>query len=102
MTVTMAEAGADIVAILSPWDKSESELEQAVQDLGHEFKVFKCNVADSVALRACFRAIWDAGITPDILFNCSILNRRGPIGEMTDEDIDLVSKVSLMSTYAPR
>ena len=99
MCLVMAESGADIVSIHLAGDPLQAELEQAIQSVGRKCTGFECDVSDSAALRATFRAIWDAGIIPDILLNCAGLNRRGPIEEMTDEKIDLVFAVNLKGSY---
>lgn len=91
MTLAMVEAGADIAAVLAPWDPPVSELAGAVQSLGRKLEVFRCNVGNSAALRGCFQTMWTSGIVPDILLNCSILTRRGPVETMTDDEIDAVS-----------
>ncbi|KIW96789.1 uncharacterized protein Z519_02180 [Cladophialophora bantiana CBS 173.52] len=99
MTLAIAEAGADVVAILSSWDPPAGQLEESIHKSGREFSVFHSEVSDSADLRRCFHDIWGAGVEPDILLNCSIMNRRGPIENMKDEDIDLVLSVNLKAAY---
>lgn len=91
MCVAMAECGADIVSIHLANDPLQAQLEKAVQAVGQAVKGFPCDVGDSAKLRETFKDIWTAGVVPDILLNCAGLNRRGPIEQMTDEKIDLVS-----------
>ena len=90
MCVAMAESGADIVSIHLPDDPDQKNLEKAVGALGRKCTGFECDVGNSAELRATFKAIWEAGIVPDVLLNCAGLNRRGAIEDMTDEKIDLV------------
>lgn len=87
----MAESGADIVSIYPPNDPGQPKLEEAIRGVGRKIVGFECDVSNSQNLRNTFKHIWDAGVVPDVLFNCAGLNRRGSIEEMTDEKIDLVS-----------
>lgn len=92
MSRAMAEAGADIVAIVSPWDPAERELEELIRATGRSLRVWSADVGNITALRTCFGDIWKDSIVPDILLNFSTINRRGTVEEMTDESIDLVSE----------
>lgn len=91
MCIAMAESGANIVSIHLPNDPAQSKLEEAVTAIGRKVTGFPADVGDSTELRKTFHDIWEAGIVPDILLNCAGLNRRGPIEQMTDDKIDLVS-----------
>jgi 2-dehydro-3-deoxy-D-gluconate 5-dehydrogenase len=91
MSVSLAEAGADIVSINLPDDSELETLESEVTRCGRKFSSYACDVSSSDALRATFASIWKDGVTPGILLNCAGLNRRGKIEDMTDEKIDLVS-----------
>lgn len=87
----MAESGADIVSIHLPQDPGQGALEEEVRKIGRKVTGFACDVGDSKQLRETFDRIWKSGIVPDVLLNCAGLNRRGPIEDMTDDKIDLVS-----------
>ena len=95
MCWSLAEAGADIVALLVPGDPAAPALSQLVKEAGRQFRSFDCDVSDTKSVRAVFASMWEAGIVPDILLNCAGLNRRHPIEKMIDADIDLVSTFSL-------
>lgn len=90
MSLTLAEAGASIVAILSSWDPPDVELKNCAERAGYALQIWKADVGNTPALRACFHQIWEAGVVPDILLNFSTINRRGSAELMTDEHIDLV------------
>jgi 2-deoxy-D-gluconate 3-dehydrogenase len=96
--LTLAEAGANIVSIQLPGDPELGALEKEVRSFGQEFQHFDCNIGDSVALRKCFTEIWTAGVAPDILLNCAGTNRHGPLENLTDEDINVVS-IFIVSNY---
>ncbi|KAL2832637.1 hypothetical protein BJY01DRAFT_225880 [Aspergillus pseudoustus] len=99
MSHAMAEAGADIVAIISPWDPVETDLEASIRATGRSLRVWRADVGNIPALRACFGEIWKDSIVPDILLNFSTINRRGTVEEMSDESIDLVFSVNLKGAY---
>ncbi|OJJ50377.1 hypothetical protein ASPZODRAFT_110720 [Penicilliopsis zonata CBS 506.65] len=96
---TLAEAGVDIVSIQLEGDPNGAPLRAAVEALGRSFHAFECDVADSKALRETFFRIWAEGIVPDILLNCAGINRRGPVVDLTDEDIDAVLAINLKASY---
>ena len=99
MCRSLAEAGADIVSLQLPADKAAPALSKMVTETGRTFTSFECDVSDTKSVRAVFAKMWESNIVPDILLNCAGLNRRHPILEMTDADIDLVSvfRCGLMS-----
>ncbi|KAL2834397.1 hypothetical protein BDW59DRAFT_168669 [Aspergillus cavernicola] len=99
MSLTMAEAGANIIALISPWDPDDADLKSSIHAVGREIRIWKADVGDTPSLRACFKEIWKAVVTPDILLNFSTINRRGPVEEMMDEDIDVIFAVNLKGAY---
>ncbi|KAF9885392.1 hypothetical protein FE257_013010 [Aspergillus nanangensis] len=99
MSRAMAEAGADIVAIISPWDPPEEELEELIRLTGRSLRVYRADVGNIPALRACFSNIWKESVEPDILLNFSTINQRGTVEEMTDDSIDLIFAVNLKGAY---
>lgn len=86
----LAEAGADIVSIQIPNDPNAENLSESLAGLGRKLWTFECNPMDSSSIRSTFKNIWDTGITPSILLNCAGVNRRRPVTEITDEDLELV------------
>ena len=88
--IAMAESGADVVSIHLPGDPGQKVLETEVYKTGRKIEGFECDVGNSLQIRATFEQIWNRGLVPDILLNCAGLNRRGPIEETTDENLDLV------------
>lgn len=91
LCVSLAEAGADIVSIQLPNDPAGASLEKSVRELGRSFMRFECDVSNSRLLRETFSDIWAAEVVPDILLNAAGINRRGPMEDFTDEDLDKVS-----------
>lgn len=90
LSKSLGEAGADIISIQLPNDPNAPFLLDHLTKIGRTFRAFECDLADTSAIRAVFQAIWDAGIKPSVLLNCAGINRRRPVIEMTDDDLDLV------------
>ena len=76
-------------------DDGITDLKKEVERSGARFQSEVCDLADSQALRRTFQRLWDMGIEPDILLNCAGLNRRAPITQMTDDQVDLVSRYTI-------
>jgi 2-deoxy-D-gluconate 3-dehydrogenase len=96
LCVTLAEASCDIVSIQLPFDPAGPSLEHEIESLGRSFRAFECDIGDSLDVRRCFSRIWDAQIEPDILLNAAGINKRGKVTELTDVDIDSVSRVPVV------
>lgn len=99
MCLAMAESGANMVSIHLPGDPDQDKMTEAIEAVGGKVTAFASDVGDSPKLREAFQAMWDAGVVPDVLLNCAGLNRRGPIEEMTDDKIDLVSSTFYLTTH---
>ncbi|KAL4960337.1 uncharacterized protein BDV14DRAFT_193016 [Aspergillus stella-maris] len=91
--ICTAEAGADIVSIQLQNNPNAVFLSKHLTEIGRNFTTFECDLADTAAIYATFEAIWKAGIKPSVLLNCAGVNRRKPVVEMTDEDLDLATYV---------
>ncbi|KAJ9487358.1 hypothetical protein VN97_g5978 [Penicillium thymicola] len=90
MCKSLGEAGADIVSIQLPDDPNAASLSRHLAEIGRNLQAFECDLMDTSAIRATFQAIWNAGVNPSVLLNCAGVNRRRPVIETTDEDLDLV------------
>ncbi|KAL4893055.1 hypothetical protein BDV59DRAFT_207899 [Aspergillus ambiguus] len=99
MTLSLAKAGADIVAITLQNDPRLDILREGVKGAGQKMQVFETDVADTNSLRRTFKQIWESGITPDILLNCAGINRRGNAEDLTDEEIDAVFSTNLKGSF---
>ncbi|KAJ5099087.1 hypothetical protein N7532_006088 [Penicillium argentinense] len=96
---SLAMAGADIVSIQIPNDVHAESLSKSISELDRKFWSFECNLTDPTSIRSTFQAIWQAGIMPSVLLNCAGVNRRCPITEVTDDDLDLIISINLKATY---
>ncbi|KAF4761602.1 hypothetical protein HAV15_007017 [Penicillium sp. str.  len=96
---SLAIAGADIISIQISNDVHSESLSRSISEIGQKLWTFECNLTDPSSIRSTFQSIWLAGIRPSILLNCAGVNRRGPITEVTDDDLDLILSVNLKATY---
>jgi 2-deoxy-D-gluconate 3-dehydrogenase len=110
LATALAEAGCTtIVSIQLPDDPNTATLQTAIADISAaaakneggavQLRIYECDVSDSAALRAVFAKMWADGVVPDILLNCAGVNRRKPVIEVTDDDIDFVSTDLLFSSH---
>lgn len=102
---SLAEAGADIISIQIPNDPNTGSLSKCLTELGRKLWTFECNLTEPSSIRSTFREIWNAGISPSVLLNCAGVNRRRPLTEVTDEDLELVwseSVICFSSLFEPR
>jgi NAD(P)-dependent dehydrogenase (short-subunit alcohol dehydrogenase family) len=96
--------------VMCHFDPAGPSLEHEIESLGRPFRAFECDIGDSCEVRKCFSRIWDAQIEPDILLNAAGINKRGKVTELTDADIDSVSRVPVVGdsldeyfcSHAPR
>ncbi|KAJ6114114.1 gluconate 5-dehydrogenase [Penicillium capsulatum] len=96
---SLAEAGADIISIQIPNDPNAGSLSKCLTELGRKLWTFECNLTEPSSVRSTFRNIWNAGISPSVLLNCAGVNRRRPLTEVTDEDLELILSINLKATY---
>lgn len=91
MTLSLAKSGAEIVAITLPNDPHPDTFRDRIKNAGQKLSVFEADVADTTSLRLTFKQMWETVIMPDILLNCTGINRGGNAEDLTDDDIDAVS-----------
>ena len=90
LALALAKAGASIISIELPNDPNSKALAASIAEIGGSLRAFPCNLANKEALRACFKAIWDAGVVPDILVNAHGIQRRNTCEDATDDDLEQV------------
>ncbi|KAF9893751.1 hypothetical protein FE257_009921 [Aspergillus nanangensis] len=99
MTIALAKAGADIVAITLNDDPRLGALKEGVEATGQKLELFETDVSDTQSLRATFKQIWDSNVIPDILLNCAGINRRGNAEDLSDDEIDAVFSTNLKGSF---
>lgn len=95
---SLAEAGADIIAVSASIDPAQSSVGDAVTAHGRAFEAFACDFADPAAVAALGARLRDRPV--DILVNNAGMIRRAPAAEHPLEWWDEVIQVDLSSQFA--
>jgi len=98
IAVSLAEAGADIVAVSATIDPLHSEVGDAVTAYGRGFEALACDFADRAAVDALGAQL--ASREVDILVNNAGVIRRAPAAEHPRGWWDEVIQVDLSSQFA--
>lgn len=99
MAIGLAEAGADIIGVSATLESSGSEVEQAVQSLGRNFKAYQCDFSDRTALYAFIEAVKADNPSIDILVNNAGTILRKPAVDHPDEYWDKVVEVNQSAQF---
>lgn len=95
---SLAEAGADIIAVSASIDPTRSPVGDAVAAHGRSFEAFACDFADPASVAALGAEL--GGRPVDILVNNAGTIRRAPAAEHPREWWDEVIQVDLSSQFA--
>ncbi|MDQ0726648.1 SDR family oxidoreductase [Microbacterium sp. W4I20] len=95
---SLADAGADIIAVSASIDPERSAVGDAVAARGRAFEAFACDFADPDAVAALGARLGDRPV--DILVNNAGTIRRAPAAEHPSEWWDEVIQVDLSSQFA--
>jgi NAD(P)-dependent dehydrogenase (short-subunit alcohol dehydrogenase family) len=98
MAVALGRAGARIVLVA----RREKPLAGTVADLsGHgvEAGAVRVDLADRAALTAAIGTIMSRYGEPDVLVNAAAINRRPPLGELTEDDWDATLAANLTAPF---
>ena len=95
---SLADAGADIIAVSASIDPERSAVGDAVIARGRAFEAFPCDFADPDAVSALGARLGDRPV--DILVNNAGTIRRAPAAEHPSEWWDEVIQVDLSSQFA--
>lgn len=99
MAIALAEAGADVIGVSATLETSGSEVEQAIQSLGRQFRGYTCDFSDRAALYAFIAQVKSDFPAIDILVNNAGIILRKPAAEFTDEYWDQVIEVNLNAQF---
>ena len=99
MAKRLAEAGADIIGVSASLERSGSEIEKAITDLGRQFTAYQCDFADRSAVKDFTQTLLAESGTPDILINNAGTIMRQPAAEHCDEYWDKVIEVNLNAQF---
>jgi 2-deoxy-D-gluconate 3-dehydrogenase len=99
MSVALADAGADIVAVSNTLEASGSEVENKVTALGRKFRGYACDFRDRAALYGFIEKLRTDVPRIDILVNNAGTILRKPAAEHSDEYWDAVVRVNLDAQF---
>lgn len=99
MAIALAEAGADIIGVSATLETSGSEVEQAIQSLGRQFRGYACDFRDRAALYAFIAQVKSDFPVIDILVNNAGIILRKSAAEFPDEYWDQVIEVNLNAQF---
>ena len=98
MAVALGRAGARIVLIA----RDPGRLDDTVAELrGHgvEAGAIPADLGDRAPVTAAIEEILSAYGEPDVLVNAAAVNRRPPLGELTDDDWDVTMAANLTAPF---
>jgi len=99
MAKGLAEAGADIIGVSASLERSGSEIEKTITDLGRQFTAYQCDFADRTAVKDFTKTLLAESGTPDILINNAGTIMRQPAAEHCDEYWDRVIEINLNAQF---
>ena len=99
IAIGLAEAGADIVGVSASLEKSGSDVEKDVQQLGKKFHAYQCDFRNRDDLYSFINQIKSEISKIDILVNNAGTIRRAPAAVHSDEYWDDVIEVNQSSQF---
>lgn len=94
----LAEAGAKVVLLARRADELEAT-RRAIEGNGSQAAAWVADLADRDALREAARRTASFFGAPDILVNAAGINRRGAMGDLTDDDWDATLAINLDAPF---
>jgi gluconate 5-dehydrogenase len=98
MAVALGRAGARIILVA----RRPEPMAEVVEELdrhGAEGHAISADLADRAAVTAAIEQIRDAYGDPDVLVNSAGVNRRPPMGELTEDDWDVTMSANLTAPF---
>ena len=99
MAIALAEAGADIIGVSASLEKTGSEVEKAINELGRKFTAYTCDFSDRKALYKFIKSVKSNHSIIDILVNNAGTILRKPAAEHPDEMWDKVVEVNQTAQF---
>lgn len=99
MAIALAEAGADIIGVSATLEKTGSEIEKKVTNLGRKFAAYTCDFGDRKALYYFIEKVTTDYPTIDILVNNAGTIKRDPAANHTDAFWDHVIEVNQTAPF---
>lgn len=99
MAEALASAGADIIGVSASLESKGSEIEQAVQKAGRNFRGYQCNFMQRDSLYDFVAQLGKNNDFPDILVNNAGTIKREPAAQHPDDWWDEVMEVNLTAQF---
>ena len=99
MAVALAEAGADIIGVSASLEKTGSQIEDDILDLGRQFTAYQADFSDRKAVYQFISEVKKSGVSVDILVNNAGTILRAPAAEHPDDYWDKVIEVNLNAQF---
>lgn len=99
MAIALAEAGANIIGVSATLEKTGSEVEKAVIDIGRKFTGYTCDFSNRLSLYAFIKEVKEDFPTIDILVNNAGTIKRAPAVEHSDDIWDHVVEVNQTAPF---
>ncbi len=99
MAIALAEAGVDIIGVSASLEKTKSEVEIAVTELGRKFTAYTCDFGNRRALYAFIKRVKEDFSVIDILVNNAGTIKRASVTEHSDELWDYVIEVNQTAQF---
>lgn len=95
IALSLARAGADVAINYAANDKAAEDVRDQIRAMGRKAEIFKCNIADDVAVHAMGEAVRKVFPQVDILVNNAGITRDKSFMKMTHTEWDEVLNVNL-------
>jgi NAD(P)-dependent dehydrogenase (short-subunit alcohol dehydrogenase family) len=95
MAVALGRAGARVVVMA----RGRAALDETVAEIGGSGAAIPVDLGDRAAVEAAIGAVLDGYGVPDVLVNAAGVNRRPPLGELTEDDWDVTLAVNLTAPF---
>ena len=99
MAIALAEAGADIIGVSTSLEKTGSQIEDDILDLGRQFTGYQADFSDRKAVYQFISEVKKSGVSVDILVNNAGTILRAPAAEHPDDYWDKVIEVNLNAQF---
>ena len=99
MAIALAEAGADIIGVSTSLEKTGSQIEDDILDLGRQFTAYQADFSDRKAVYQFISEVKKSGVSVDILVNNAGTILRAPAAEHPDDYWDKVIEVNLNAQF---
>ena len=99
MAIALAEAGADIIGVSASLEKTGSEVEKVITEMGRKFRAYTCDFSNRTLLYSFIEEVKEDFPKIDILVNNAGTIKRAPAVEHSDDLWDHVIEVNQTAQF---